>query len=85
MLEWTKKMYDNAGPKVAEAIRRRRMEAYYCSTAEEAARDTEGMQTMRTLGRNMAWLLRCIELGKQHGVPFPQQEKVIFTNFMDGK
>lgn len=37
MLEWTKKMYDKAGPKVAEAIRRRRMEAYYCSTAEEAA------------------------------------------------
>ena len=36
MLEWTKKMYDKAGPKVAEAIRRRRMEAYYCSTAEEA-------------------------------------------------
>lgn len=37
MLEWTKKMYDKAGPRVAEAIRRRRMEAYYCSTAEEAA------------------------------------------------
>lgn len=36
MLEWTKKMYDKAGPKVAEAIRRRRMDAYYCSTAEEA-------------------------------------------------
>jgi len=36
MLEWTKKMYDKAGPRVAEAIRRRRMEAYYCSTAEEA-------------------------------------------------
>ncbi|MCQ2364138.1 MAG: flavodoxin family protein [Akkermansia sp.] len=55
------------------------------SNAEEAARDEEGMQTMRTLGRNMSWLLRCIELGKQNGVPFPQQEKVIFTNFMDGK
>lgn len=37
MLEWTKKMYDKAGPRVAEAIRSRRMEAYYCSTAREAA------------------------------------------------
>lgn len=55
------------------------------STAEDARKDAEGMQTMRTLGLNMAWLLRCIELGKEHGCPFPQQEKVIYTNFMDGK
>ena len=36
MTEWTKKMYDKAGPRVAEAIRRRRMDAWYCSTTEEA-------------------------------------------------
>ena len=36
MQEGIKKMYDKAGPRVAEAIRSRRMDAWYCSTAEEA-------------------------------------------------
>lgn len=37
MLEMTKKMYDKSGPKVAEALRRRHFDAYYVSTAAEAA------------------------------------------------
>ena len=51
------------------------------NTAEEALQDTEGLQTMRVLGNNMAWLLKCIELGKQAGVA-PVTEKKIWTNFI---
>ena len=51
------------------------------NTAEEAAQDVEGIQTMRVLGNNMAWLLKCIEAGKAAGVE-PQKEKKILTNFI---
>ena len=51
------------------------------NTAEEALQDTEGLQTMRVLGNNMAWLLKCIELGKQAGVA-PVTERKIWTNFI---
>ena len=34
------------------------------NTPEEVKQDLEGMQTMRTLGNNMAWLLKCMEAGK---------------------
>jgi len=37
---------------------------------------------MRTLARNMAWLLRCIEAGKQSGIEFPVREPKINTNFI---
>ena len=49
--------------------------------AEEAAQDEEGLQTMRILGNNMAWLLKCIELGKIEGLE-PVKEKKIMTNFI---
>ena len=52
------------------------------NTPEEALQDEEGMQTMRTLGENMAWLLGCIEAGKKAGVPAPAYEKKIQTNFI---
>ena len=51
------------------------------NTAEEAAQDTEGMQTMRVLGKNMAWLLKCIEVGKKEGIE-PKTERKIMTNFI---
>ena len=51
------------------------------NTAEEAAQDEEGLQTMRVLGNNMAWLLKCIELGKEAGVA-PATEKKVWTNFI---
>ena len=50
--------------------------------AEEVKQDLEGLQTMRTLGRNMAFLLRCKEAGLQAGVALPQQETPVFTNFI---
>ncbi len=41
---------------------------------EEAAQDAEGLQTMRTLGDNMAWLLKCIAAGKAAGIMPPTPE-----------
>lgn len=50
--------------------------------AEEVAQDLEGMQNMRTLGKNMAWLLHCIQIGKAAGHTFPEHERTVFTNFI---
>lgn len=52
------------------------------NTPEEVVRDEEGMQTMRTLGNNMAWLLKCIEQGKKVGIDIPKKEDVIKTNYI---
>ena len=52
------------------------------TTPEEVRQDEEGMQTMRTLGNNMAWLLSCIEAGKEKGITFPEREPVIRTNYI---
>ena len=49
---------------------------------DEVRQDAEGMQIMRTLGENMAWLLHCIEAGKAAGVPAPAQEPRARTNFI---
>ncbi|KPU42464.1 2-amino-4-deoxychorismate dehydrogenase [Oxobacter pfennigii] len=49
---------------------------------EEVKQDLEGMQTMRTLGKNMAWLLKCIEAGKSAGVALPEKEPRAVTNFI---
>lgn len=49
---------------------------------EEVLQDEEGLQTMRTLGRNMAWLLKCIAAGREAGVLLPQQEPLLRTNFI---
>ena len=51
-------------------------------TPEEVVEDIEGMQNMRILARNMAWLLKSIEAGKNAGVPMPKKEEFIFTNFI---
>lgn len=50
--------------------------------ANQAAQDAEGLQTMRTLGENMAWLLRCIEAGRLAGVTGPVYEKRAVTDFI---
>ena len=49
---------------------------------EEVRRDLEGMQTMRILGRNMAWFLKCKEAGEKAGIPLPETEPTTFTNFI---
>ena len=52
------------------------------NTPEEALQDAEGLQTMRTLGENMAWLIKCIRAGRAAGVPEPEYEKKLKTNFI---
>ena len=53
-------------------------------TPQDVRKDLEGLQTMRTLGQNMAWLLQCIELGKKNGIEKPQYEPTTFTHFIQG-
>ena len=49
---------------------------------DEVKKDLEGMQIMRTLGKNMAWLLKSIDAGKKAGVKLPEQEQRVRTNFI---
>lgn len=52
----------------------------YGCTPEEVLEDKEGLQTMRTLGRNMAFLMKSIALGKEkYGLP--EKEPFIATSF----
>ena len=61
-------------------------QAIYCyihgNNPEEVLKDEEGMQTMRTLGNNMAWLLKSIEAGKKAEIKLPENESIISTNFI---
>lgn len=52
------------------------------NTPEEVKEDGEGLQTMRTLARETAWLLKSIEAGKSAGVERPADEPRIRTNFI---
>jgi len=52
------------------------------NTPDEVKQDEEGLQIMRNLGKNMAWLLKCIEAGKNHGVSVPVKESLYRTNFI---
>ena len=52
------------------------------NTPDEVKQDAEGMQIMRVLGRNMAWLLKCIEAGKTAGITAPETEAKVMTNFI---
>lgn len=52
------------------------------SSPDEAVQDAEGMQTMRNLGRNMAWILKCIAAGKAVGIEPPKAERSARTNFI---
>ena len=51
-------------------------------TPEDVRKDLEGMQTMRTLGENMAYMLKCFEAGLRAGVPEPVHEEIVYTNFI---
>lgn len=52
------------------------------ATKEDVLKDEEGLQTMRTLAENMAWLIKCIEAGKKSGISLPEYEPKIRTNFI---
>ena len=53
------------------------------NNAEEVVQDLEGMQIMRTLGRNMAFLIKSIQLGKEQ-FGLPEKEPRVGTNFIRG-
>ncbi len=53
------------------------------NTPEEVRRDKEGMQTMRTLAVNMAWLLKCLKAADEAGVAAPVYEPKLHTNFIE--
>lgn len=49
---------------------------------EGVRKDEEGLQTMRHLAENMAWMLKCFALGREQGVPVPSYEPSIMTDFI---
>ena len=53
-------------------------------TAEDVEKDLEGLQTMRNLGRNMAFLIKAIAAQREKS-GLPLQENDSFTSFPDGK
>ena len=48
----------------------------------EAGQDTEGMQTMYNLAKNMAWMLKCFDLGRKNGVELPDSSTEVRMNFI---
>ena len=53
------------------------------STAEDVEKDLEGLQTMRNLARNMAFMVKAIHLGKEK-FGLPNNERGAFTGFHNG-
>ncbi len=45
------------------------------NSREESSQDEEGLNTMRNIGLNMAWLLKCIECAKKNGIDAPENGK----------
>lgn len=52
------------------------------STPDQVRQDEEGLQIMRTLGRNMAWMLKAFAAAREAGIVPPEPEKTIRTNFI---
>ena len=50
-------------------------------TAADVEADLEGLQTMRNLGHNMAFMLKAIDLAKEQAGGLPTQERGSFTSF----
>ncbi len=52
------------------------------STPDDVLKDEEGVATMRVLGKNMAYLLKALEAAKAAGIPLPDPEPPVRTNFI---
>ena len=52
------------------------------NTPEEVKKDIEGLQTMRTLANNMAYLLKANKIAKENGISKSDYEDQIYTNFI---
>lgn len=53
------------------------------NSPDDVKQDLEGLQIMRVLGNNMAWLLKCIEAGRKAGIDKPPAEERVWTNFIN--
>ena len=51
-------------------------------TPDQVKKDLEGMQNMRILAKNMAWHLKCEHAAREAGIEPPQEEEIVFTNFI---
>ena len=51
-------------------------------TPDDVRKDLEGLQTMRTLAKNFAWLIKSIDAGRKAGITPPDYEDKVFTNFI---
>ncbi len=54
-------------------------------TPDDVRQDAEGLQTMRSLGENMAWLLKCIDCGRKNGINRPEYEPRVRTHFIQNR
>lgn len=52
------------------------------NSPDQVRKDEEGLQTMRTLAQNMAWLLGGMEAGREKGIEAPVYEEKINTNYI---
>jgi hypothetical protein len=74
--------YGEAGTLIAETWKKCEEIKVHGNNPDEVRQDKEGLQIMRTLGQNMAWMLKCIEAGKQLGITPPVYEDFTPTNFI---
>ncbi|MCC8089019.1 MAG: flavodoxin family protein [Rikenellaceae bacterium] len=51
-------------------------------TPDDVRKDEEGLQIMRTLGHNMAWMIKCFKAGGREGINPPESEPRVSTNFI---
>lgn len=51
-------------------------------TPDDVRKDEEGLQTMRTLGQNIAYLLKAQKAAANSGIEKPEYEETIYTNFV---
>lgn len=52
------------------------------TAAEQVAQDEEGLQTMRNLGRNLAWMVKAFAAAREQGIEQPKPETTLKTNFV---
>lgn len=52
------------------------------NTPDEVRQDAEGLQTMRTLAHNMAYIIKCKKAGEKAGIKLPEREEPVETNFI---
>ncbi len=52
------------------------------NTPSEVMEDKEGLQVMRILGHNMAYLLKCLDLGRKNNIELVKEDNIVLTNFI---